>query len=478
MRRLSLMAAKAAILLLIFVVTPVAVGVLGMLSVSSTVYAPSAGPFDAGDVPPPPAHDPGKPTAVVLMSHAGSEVTDVLAPYEVLARSRAFNVYAVAADPRPVPLGGGLDVVPQLTFAELDARLGASDPELIVVPAMQAVGSAEHEPIRDWLVAHAGEASLVLSVCNGSQVLADAGLLDGRQATANWAAIDTYIATYADVEWVRGLRYVEADDLISTAGITSGVNGTLRAVARFIGEPAAKDLAEAIGYPDPRIGDSPVIEVRRLEPADAAIVMLEAAYDWGRPTVGVALADGAGEIEIAGVMDVHGGDSYALETTTLAVDGGAFVRSAHGLVFAPRTALDEQADLDRLIVPGRAAAESPDPSFERRASDAGLTPEYLHRVAPGASPAFPFDAPLIDFAERTSRAAADLTAKALEYPTDHLQLGGPAWPWTVLAGPVVIGSLAVIVAVLIGRAVAAIGRSLVGAVRRARATRGPVAVAR
>jgi hypothetical protein len=166
-----------------------------------------------------------------------------------------------------------------------------------------------------------------------------------------------------------------------------------------------------------------------------------------------------------------------METTTLATDGSAFVRSAHGLAFAPRTALDEDLHLDRLVVPGRAAAERPEASFERRAGELGLTAEYLHRVRPGDPQRFPFDAPLEDFSVRTSRAAADLTAKALEYPTEHLELGGPAWPWTVLVGPVVVGTLAVIVALVIGRALGALGRATVRTLRGVRAAR-PMAVTR
>lgn len=57
---------------------------------------------------------------MVVLSNAGSQVTDVLAPYEVLATTKEFNVYAAAPVKQAVPLGGGLDLMPQLTLAELD----------------------------------------------------------------------------------------------------------------------------------------------------------------------------------------------------------------------------------------------------------------------------------------------------------------------------------------------------------------------
>ena len=53
------------------------------------------------------------------MGALGAEVSDVLAPYEILAATDRFNVYTVGPERRPVPLTGGLDLVPDLTFDEL-----------------------------------------------------------------------------------------------------------------------------------------------------------------------------------------------------------------------------------------------------------------------------------------------------------------------------------------------------------------------
>ena len=76
---------------------------------------PDAAKVQAEELPVPPRHDPDKPTAVVLLSNQGSEVTDVLAPYEVFSESGAFNVYAAAPEWVAVTLSGGLDILPQLS---------------------------------------------------------------------------------------------------------------------------------------------------------------------------------------------------------------------------------------------------------------------------------------------------------------------------------------------------------------------------
>jgi hypothetical protein len=92
---------------------------------------PTPPPYD-GPLPAPPAHDPDRPTAVVIAANSGTEGTDFLAPYEVLATSGAFNLYAVASERRLTHLFSGaqtqrgVDFVPHYSFAEYDRTIGAT----------------------------------------------------------------------------------------------------------------------------------------------------------------------------------------------------------------------------------------------------------------------------------------------------------------------------------------------------------------
>jgi hypothetical protein len=101
MKRKKPLLARAVVYLLAFLVPPVLVGVMGVKAAESTRYEapPDAAKVQAGELPAPPRHDPGKPTAVVLLGNQGSEVTDVLDPYEALSESGAFNVYAFRHSP-------------------------------------------------------------------------------------------------------------------------------------------------------------------------------------------------------------------------------------------------------------------------------------------------------------------------------------------------------------------------------------------
>ena len=453
MRRKMPLLARIVVYLLAFVVPPVLVAVVGVKAGLADRYEgpPAAAEFRSGELPAPPGHDPDKPTAVVLLSNRGSEVTDVLAPYEVLSESGVFNVYAAAPEKELATLSGGLDVMPQLSLAELDRRLEGEDPDVIVVPAMWDVGSAEHRPVAGWLKEHAEGTGTVMSVCDGAQVLADAGLLDGRRATANWANISRWERRYPDAEWVGGLRYVEDGNVMTAAGVTSGVSATLRVVRSYVGEEAAADLAREIGYPDRRIGDEPRIEADRLTASDRALYVLWGAYGWDKPRIGVALRDGLSEIELASVFDAYPGPAFTSKTTSLSPGGpGSPVRSEHGLLFVPRHDLEDAPPLDRVLVPGRDAVSETDPAVSAWARENGLKPEYVHVDAPDG---FPFDATLRDLAEHENAPLASFLARLLEYPTDHLDLAGDGWPLARLLRPLVVGLLGLAAVVALDRLV-------------------------
>jgi hypothetical protein len=170
---------------LVGLVVPVAVGAIGIATATAEIYTardPSAhAPVDAVAAP---EHDPGKPTAVVVLGSEGANAADVLAPYEVLADTGAFSLYTAAPKRQPVPLTGNLDLVPDLTFAQLDQRL-PTGPEVIVVPQLPHATGPDAAPVVQWLQRQRAQGDpLLVSVCTGAEVLAAAGLLDGRPAEA------------------------------------------------------------------------------------------------------------------------------------------------------------------------------------------------------------------------------------------------------------------------------------------------------
>ncbi|MDQ0894658.1 DJ-1/PfpI family protein [Agromyces ramosus] len=412
---------RVVVLVLAAAALPVALGASSVIGALGALNAPRTDGATAS--PAPLEHDPAKPTAVVVVGERGAVVSDTLAPFEILATTGAFNVYTVASEAHPVPLTGGLDLVPDLTFAGLEDLLGGSA-DLVVVPAMPDVGRPTTKPVTDWLEAQANGGALLLSVCNGAAVVASAGLLDGHEATAHWLRLDEWEHTYPAVDWVRGTRYVDDGDVVSTAGILSGIDGTLHIVERLAGADVAADAARAIEWPHYDSDGPARMEHARLAPSDA-VVAFNTAFGWDRPRIGVQLTDGVGELELASVFDTYG---QSLAVGTVAVGDGP-VRSRHGLTFVPRA--DTGAGLDRLVVPGTTDHDV----------IPGMEPVYPHH-----QPGFAFDAVLRDLARTTDVATARWAAKTLEYPIDGLTLDGPTWPWAETFRPLALAVLGVLVA--------------------------------
>jgi putative intracellular protease/amidase len=423
-------------------VVAVAVGAVGIAGATGEIYTARGGsappaPVDAVAAP---THDPGKPTAVVVLGSEGANAADVLAPYEVLAHTGAFNVYTVAAKRRPVPLTGNLDLVPDLTFGQLDQRLPAG-PDVIVVPQLRDTGKPGADSVVGWLQRQRAQGDpLLVSVCTGAEVLAEAALLDGRPATSHWLGLIGLRRNYPEVRWRDGVRYVDDGDVITSAGVLSGIDGALRVVERMVGPAAAAQAAQAVAWPDYSPGRAAPIRRSRPAPADM-VAMLGAGYRWDRPTMGVLLTDGVGETELAAAFRPYTELAYLARPVAATADGRP-IRSRHGLTFVPRADLTTAAPgLDRLVVPGADAA--------RRAAAEGLsvperlTPVYLHQ-----QPGFAFDGALGDIARTYDVATARWVAKTLQYPTTTPPLAGAVWPWTLTLRPILIGALAAIAAVL------------------------------
>ncbi|MFG3685508.1 DJ-1/PfpI family protein [Micromonospora sp. NPDC047740] len=401
-------------------VLPVSVGAAVAAVNTRSVYAP---PAPGAPAPASRPFDPTLPTAVVVLGAEGAHAGDMLGPFEVLAVTGRFNVLTAAPTAAPVALTGGLDLVPDVTFESLTTRLGGRAADVVVVPAMPRT---DEPAVLDFLRRQADDGALILSVCVGGEVAAAAGVLDGHTATSHWYYLDGLEKDFPEVRWQRGVRYVDDGQVISTAGVLSGIDGTLRVIERLTDTQVAAAAAQAVGWRHYSPGTPLPIPVQRFGPGDA-IAALNQSYRWDAPTAGVLLTDGVGELELASPFTTYTEAVYAART--LAVSPGATtVRSRHGLTFVPRATLADAPQLDRLLVPGAAAAARHDAPTTH-----DLQPAYLH-----ATPGFAFDGPLRDIATNVDVPSAAWRAKLLEYPTGDITLTGRGWPWERTLRPVVL----------------------------------------
>ena len=177
----------------------------------------------------------------------GAEVIDFAGPWGVFeyvtvgeTNREPFKLYTVAASKDPVKVTGGMTLVPDYTYVDSPVA------DVLVVPAMDTKNLTP--PTFDWLRSvHKGSA-VTMSVCDGAFVLAAAGLLDGKKATAHHGNYGMLRAMYPKVTVIRGVRYVEDGNIATSGGLSSGVDLAMRVVERYFGRDVAQQTALRLEY--------------------------------------------------------------------------------------------------------------------------------------------------------------------------------------------------------------------------------------
>jgi transcriptional regulator GlxA family with amidase domain len=205
------------------------------LLVSFTLVALCAGPATSAE---PKEKKAGVKTVAVLIFE-GVELLDFTGPAEVFIvadHGKAFRVVTVSGSTKPLKTMGGITVTPDHSYDT------APKADVVVVPGgnLSAVGKAG----RDWVKKASRKADITLSVCFGAFLLAETGLLDGVEATTHHWGIDRLKKEAPRCKVVEGKRYVDNGKIITTAGVTAGIDGALRVVERLCGKEAAKWTAE------------------------------------------------------------------------------------------------------------------------------------------------------------------------------------------------------------------------------------------
>jgi transcriptional regulator GlxA family with amidase domain len=182
----------------------------------------------------------------------GAEELDFAGPWEVLAAwakmwpDDGVEVFTVADSLEPVRCAKGMRVVPDAAW-ETAGRI-----DVLVYPGgMGTRPQLGDESVRARLRALSADGTLMTSVCTGSLVYADAGLLDGRPATTYWNALELLESLGTDIEVRPEDRFVDAGEVVTAAGVSAGIDMALHLVARLHSVERAKDVRRYIQY-DPQ----------------------------------------------------------------------------------------------------------------------------------------------------------------------------------------------------------------------------------
>ena len=169
---------------------------------------------------------------------------DAVGPYEVLSRLPGARVRFLSAEPGPVRTDNGM-----LTLLAEDALADVPAPEVLVVPGGVSASHFARDPVYvDWIRAAHETAEWTTSVCSGALLLGAAGILDGLKATTHWLDYEE-LASFGALPVPT--RVVEQGRIITSAGVSSGIDMALTLAARIAGDDVAKAIQLGIEY-DPK----------------------------------------------------------------------------------------------------------------------------------------------------------------------------------------------------------------------------------
>jgi transcriptional regulator GlxA family with amidase domain len=196
-----------------------------------------------------------EPLNVGILIFDDVEVLDFCGPFEVFSVTRLpgaasqdetakpFAVFTVAQKSSTVRTSGGLRVEPHFTIENLPPI------DILVVPGGWGTRREMDNPaIIDWIRRVTTETQLNTSVCTGSFLLGKAGLLEGRRATTHWLSLDRMEQTFPAARVVRETRWVDEGNLVTSAGISAGIDMSLHVVEKLLGREVAEQTARQMEY--------------------------------------------------------------------------------------------------------------------------------------------------------------------------------------------------------------------------------------
>ena len=183
-------------------------------------------------------------TGILIFDDA--EELDFVGPWEVFTSAAKFNdgnrVVIIAEEPRPIVCAKGLRVLPDHTFADAPAL------DVVLVPGGLGTRRQVNNPaLIGWLRAVGARCIWVTSVCTGALLLHEAGFASGRRVTTHWSFIET-LRSRSDITVLEGTRYVRDGNLVTSAGVSAGIDMALWLVGQVHGVDCARMVQRQIEY--------------------------------------------------------------------------------------------------------------------------------------------------------------------------------------------------------------------------------------
>lgn len=179
------------------------------------------------------------------------EVLDFAGPFEVFSittyigcNEKAFKVHTVAQTKHLIKARNGLKIQPDYDFCD------APQFDILIIPGGYGAEEIEihNSKIIKWIKDNINHADIVASVCTGAFLLAEAGLLDGKQATTHWMDINRLEKEYTKVNVQRNVKFIDESPIITSGGISAGINMSFYIIKKLLGEEVADFTAKRMEY--------------------------------------------------------------------------------------------------------------------------------------------------------------------------------------------------------------------------------------
>ncbi|GMH43649.1 hypothetical protein BSKO_11571 [Bryopsis sp. KO-2023] len=384
--------------------------------------APLAKPPGNVSLPPPHGDSNEELSALIVLGSEGTDVAGMLLPYQVLV-VHGVRVRTIGTTDALLPLTGNV-------FSTADYVIGDASkapPErcdIVVVPAVLPQDST----VGKWIEEQWRNGSWILSICEGTHMVASTPILDDGKATTHFYGLDALSERSASVTFLHGHRYILSGKVVTSAGVSAGLDATLYLIERMTSSrDVAMGVSKCLGYDwkpesDPEGDDENRDASFSVDSAEGETLTLREKKPADRIRVGVVVFDDVDDLSLAAVL-VSLPRTGEVDVVTFKVDREAKyvpdrvegVNTNSGAVVVPMTTLNEiKVELLTMVIIPTVNDEEEEESVDVLRDV--LPDKCKIRTLGGGQVGESFFAALKIAHELTGNTSTSLAAKMVEHP--------------------------------------------------------------
>lgn len=177
------------------------------------------------------------------------EVLDFAGPFEVFSlaekeQEKVFKVVTIAEKDEILSARNGLKVKADFQFHNHPKI------DVLIIPGGYGAEEIEikNQNLLHWIKQQSKQVDILASICTGAFLLAEIGLLAGKKATTHWMDLDRMDSEYPDIEVIKNLKYIDEGHILTSGGISAGINLSFHLVKRLTSLEVAMHTAKRMEY--------------------------------------------------------------------------------------------------------------------------------------------------------------------------------------------------------------------------------------